>query len=274
MVRSARSLRASGEAKPGTSVPLLCPPCRRDAEGEVWTLRAEVRRALLAVSRGGDTGLVLCHFDDALRGLARLAGHQQQGVLDRPPDFDALRGRLVGQRYSVVSRAIAGRTSPAPPETPVGGQNAFHAPVITEVLGQLAALQLAPCGRGAASVPGPQPAPDLVPSHPPTAEQRGEPRTRVRFPIRVSPGERGGTVVDFSPGGIGCETGHFLAAGTPVWVTFCRRCHLEVEGIVRWSSVPGPGAGAGSSAAIAGVQFRKRLPAAVVGAFAAVGCAA
>ncbi|HSH71391.1 MAG TPA: PilZ domain-containing protein [Deferrisomatales bacterium] len=272
MVRSPRALQTSGEAKPGTPDPLLCPPCRRDVEAEVWTLRADVRRAVLAVSRGGDTGLVLCHFDDALHGLARLAGYQQQGVLDRPPDFDALRGRLVGQRYSVVSRAIAGRTSPAPPETLPGGQSVVHAPVITEVLGQLAALQVTPRGGGAASVPELQPAPDLAPSHRGSAEQRGEPRTRVRFPIRVSPGERGGTVVDFSPGGIGCESGRFLAAGTPVWVTFCRRCRLEVEGIVRWSSAPGTGAE--SSVAIAGVQFRKRLPAAVVGAFVAVGCAA
>lgn len=268
MVRTALSPRASDEAKQGTTDLLLCPICRLEVEGEIWTLRAEVRRALLSVSRGGDTGLVLHHFDDALHGLARLAGYQQQGVLGQPPDVDVLRCRLVEERYSVVSGAIAARTSsfhcvPARPEARAWGQNASHSLMIDEVLGQFAALQLTPWGGGPHAVSEHRPSTDFVTSHSGPAERRGEPRSWVRCPVRVSPGERGGTAVDLSRGGIACQSDQPLAAGTGVWVTFCRRCRLEVEGAVRWSS-----------ASIAGVQFSTRLSEASVGEFAAAGCAA
>ncbi len=263
MTPNALPARTSGEAKRGTTDPLLCLTCRLEVEAEIWTLVADVRRALLSVSRGGGTGLVLHHFDDALHGMARLAGYQQQGVLGQPPDVDALRCRLVGQRYSVVSWAIAVRTSPphCPPSRPEAlarGRNAFHAPVIGEVLGQLAALQQRPSGGGS----------DEMTEHrfslaAGSAERRGEPRSRVRCPVLVSPGERGGTAIDLSRGGIGCQSDQPLAAGTGVWVTFCRRCRLEVEGVVRWSS-----------ASIAGVQFRTRLSETSVGEFTAAGCAA
>lgn len=226
MARNEMSPRASGEAKQGTSDPLLCPTCRLEVEAEIWTLRAEVRRALLAVSRGGDTGLVLHHFDDALHGLARLADYQRQGVLGQPPDVDALRCRLVGERYSVVSWASAVRTSspdtpPSRPEALAWGQNAFHAPVIDEVLWQLAALQPVSCGPGAVREFRLAPDPDTP--RPGTAEPHDEPRTAVRLPVLGSPGTGGGPDVDLSRGGAGFELDQPLAAGPRVWATL-RRC--------------------------------------------------